>query len=274
MKKSSVRPKLWTMLFLAAVAAVLGIVGALVVIVDPFFHYHKPYTDVFYYNLNNSRSQNDGITKHFDYDALITGTSMTQNFKTSEMDALFGTNAIKVPYAGGSYKEINDNLAVAAKYNPRLKIVVRGLDSGKICNDKDSMRYDLGAYPTYLYDDNVLNDVEYIFNRDVVFSRVIPMALRTRSKVYTGGIDSFDSYSYWGNREHTYGIKAVCPEGVPEMNSAAPPPPTHTHICQQTKRILCAGLSGRISQPWLPRILTLHSIISSHPTARYGGWIR
>ena len=68
------------------VIVILTIVGYAVYTVDPFIHYHKPYTDKYFYMLDNERSQNDGITKHFDYDAMITGTSMTENFKTTDMD--------------------------------------------------------------------------------------------------------------------------------------------------------------------------------------------
>lgn len=81
------------------VLSALGIIGAWVYHIDPFFHYHKPYTNGYYYTLNNQRSQNNGICKHFDYNALITGTSMTENFMTSEMDAIFGTNSVKVPFS-------------------------------------------------------------------------------------------------------------------------------------------------------------------------------
>lgn len=93
------KSKLWIIGYLVLVVGALSIAGAWVVKVNPFFHYHKPLTEAYYYNLDNQRSQNDGISKHFDYDALITGTSMTENFKTSELDAIFGTNSIKVSYA-------------------------------------------------------------------------------------------------------------------------------------------------------------------------------
>ena len=69
--------KKWLVTYFLSVLLIAGMVMAVVAYVDPFMHYHKPLTDVFYYNLNNERSQNDGITKHFDYDALITGSSMT-----------------------------------------------------------------------------------------------------------------------------------------------------------------------------------------------------
>ena len=62
---------------------------SVVVYVDPFMHYHKPIISKFFYSLDNQRSQNDGIIKYFDYDAIITGTSMIENFKTSEFDKLF-----------------------------------------------------------------------------------------------------------------------------------------------------------------------------------------
>lgn len=120
--------KKWLMTYFLCVILIAGMVIAAVVYVDPFMHYHKPLKDVFYYNLNNERSQNDGITKHFDYDALITGSSMTENFKTTELDEIFGVRSIKVPYSGGSYKELNDNLVIAMRTHPGLKVIVRCLD--------------------------------------------------------------------------------------------------------------------------------------------------
>lgn len=162
-----VNSKIWIAGFLMLSLGTLAYIGMQTVQVDPFFHYHAPYTDSYYYDLNNQRSQNDGICRYFEYDALITGTSMTENFKTSEMDEIFGTNSIKVPYQGSTYKEINDNLKKALSNNENLKIIVRGLDMLQFFSDSDTMRFDLGEYPTYLYDDNIFNDVKYVFNRDV-----------------------------------------------------------------------------------------------------------
>ena len=203
------------------VVGALSIAGAWVVRVDPFFHYHKPLTEGYFYYLNNERSQNDGISKHFDYDALITGTSMTENFKTSELDAIFGTDSIKVPYSGGSYKEINENLINALAHNPNLKIIIRGLDMTVFIRDKDAMRFDLGHYPTYLYDKNLFNDVKYIFNRDVLFKRVYPMVLDNDNEGFEPGITSFDDYSNW-MANYTFGINTVCPDGVVVQDAGAP----------------------------------------------------
>ena len=95
--------KTWLLTFAAiTIAAGIG-VCSITAYVDPYMHFHKPLTDKYYYGLNNQRSQNDGITKHFDYDTLITGTSMTENFRTTEADRIFGCNSIKVAYSGGSF---------------------------------------------------------------------------------------------------------------------------------------------------------------------------
>lgn len=76
---------------------ILVLTAVTVIIIDPYFHYHKPISFVSY-KLSNQRYINDGIVKHFNYDAVITGTSMTENFKSSQFDKLFNVNSVKVPF--------------------------------------------------------------------------------------------------------------------------------------------------------------------------------
>lgn len=204
---------MWVVLFLALELMILSAIAATAIVTDPFFHYHKPNVEKYAYYLNNQRSMNNGIVKHFEYDAIITGTSMTENSKPSEIDAMFGTNCIKIPYSGGTFKEINDNLAVALQYNSNLKIVFRGLDMLKFIEDKDAMREDLGEFPTYLYDDNIFNDVKYVFNRDVLFTRVYSMIKESNNPIVPHGVSSFDEYAYW-MPWHKCGKNEVCPAGI------------------------------------------------------------
>lgn len=199
--------RLWLLVWVSTVVVLSGSLCAVTAYFDPYFHYHKPHIDKFFYTLDNQRSQNDGIIKNFDYEMIITGTSMTENFKTSEADALFGCRSIKVPYEGGSFKEINDNLKLALASNPNIKIIIRSLDSYIFVNDKDDMRTDLGVYPTYLYDANPINDIEYLLNRDVIYKRIWGM-VKMRNDGMEPGITSFDNYSNW-MKNYTYGPKAV-----------------------------------------------------------------
>ena len=205
--------KVWLISWLIIVVSVLSIFGYWVYKIDPFFHYHKPDMDSYFYPLNNQRSQNDGISKHFDYDALITGSSMTENFKSTEMDRIFGCNSIKVSYSGGSYKEINDNIEIALEHNENLKTVVRCLDMSHFLDTYDLMRTELGQYPMYLYDDNPFNDLEYLLNRDVIFGRVYQMTLENDAEGFKPGITSFDDYARWQSK-YKFGINTVIPEGI------------------------------------------------------------
>lgn len=201
-KGASMKSKTYIMIsVIGMLALVLGFVG-LTVYVDPLFHYHAPVEEL-EYPLFDERYMNDGIIRHFDYDAVITGTSMTQNFKTSTLDSLFGTNAIKVPMSGATYREINELLEDAFRYNDNIEMVVRGLDLTMLFTDKDSMSYD--EYPEYLYDDNIFNDVYYVLNKDifVTYTDYVFEFMESGGKSST-----FDAYKNW-HGQYEYNANAL-----------------------------------------------------------------
>lgn len=194
--------KKWVIGLLISFVLILLISGGFVALIDPYFHYHAPQSFV-KYELNNERYQNNGIVKHFEYDAVITGSSMTECFKTSELDSLFGVTSVKVPYSGGSYKEVNENLKVALENNPNIKMVVRCIDMNAFFTDKDLMNYD--NCPTYLYDESVWNDAAYLFNKSILLLAVKNfrgyLVDRTNEM-------SFDDYVNWSDY-YPYGKEAV-----------------------------------------------------------------
>ena len=197
---------------------ILCCVAIPIIIVDPFFHYHKP-LEGYNYNVYNQRYANDGIISNFDYDAMIIGTSMTENFRTSDMDAWFGVSSIKVPLAGATFKEINQHVEKGTKENQNLKIVVRGLDFVNFTSDKDAMSYDAEMYPTYLYDENIFNDVKYFLDKEVLTQSVIQdVFLHT---INGGEHINFDTYSMWWDG-HTFSKETALksysrPEIISEM---------------------------------------------------------
>lgn len=212
----------WVLGFLSLVLCALGAVALLVIRVDPFFHYHAPDTGQYFYPLDNQRSQNDGILRHFSYDGLITGTSMTENCRASEAERLFGGRFIKICYEGSTFFETSTAIAKAASLHPELKTVIRGLDMDMFSEKADRRRTDLGAYPDYLYDSDVFNDTEYLLNRDVLFTRVLPMLQESRTPGFTGGITSFDDYSGWMGDGYSFGRGAVFPEGLTDLGPQPP----------------------------------------------------
>lgn len=195
--------KKWVLSFLAVFVTLLLGVGALVIIIDPCFHFHKPLPN-FDYPIIYERYQNDGIVKHFEYNAIITGTSMTENFMASDVDDFFDVQSVKVPFSGGSYKEVNDNLRVAVEHNSDIKMILRGLDYDMLLDTADEMRYEESSYPRYLYDDILSNDIYYVFNKAILFREMADaIAYNIRE---TESMD-FDTYANWQDK-WSYG-KAV-----------------------------------------------------------------
>lgn len=186
------RNKTWCVSTLALLILILAVTAAMTGIIDPFFHYHAPLEGL-QYPLNNQRYQNNGIVRSFSYDALITGTSLAENFKTSEFDALFGVHAIKVPFSGGTYEEIYTNLLQALESNSDLKTVLIAIDEWFLFSGRNLILAD-GEYPTYLYDDNLLNDVKYLLNKEIFCDNTLGVLDYTRSGQDT---TSFDDYSSW-----------------------------------------------------------------------------
>lgn len=189
---------------------IFGLLLVIVTIVylDPCFHYHAPVKGVSY-QLNDERYQNNGIVRNFEYDAIVTGTSMVENFKTSEVDDIFNVNSVKVPFAGAHFKEINDNLIIALESNPDVALILRCLDIGHIIVDKDAPFQGIAdqgyIYPHYLYDTNLINDVSYVLNK-----RILLKGLDNIRYTVRGGNTSFDNYSYWNDRDEVeFGVSAV-----------------------------------------------------------------
>lgn len=185
--------KKWGIACLLVTLALLLALGAMTAIIDPYFHYHAPLRSLSYW-LNDQRYQNDGIMRHFPYEAVITGSSMTENFATTVFEREFGLPAVKVPFSGASYKEIAGNLVRGIGSNDRLSVVVWGLDYNRLMDEKDTMGYEESFYPSYLYDDRLLNDVMYVFNKTVFLTDTIRTISYTRSGLPT---TSFDGYCCW-----------------------------------------------------------------------------
>lgn len=169
----------------------LTMFALIIIVTDPYFHFHAPIKGTSY-RLYEERYINDGIARHFEYDAIITGTSMTQNFKTSEFDELFDCNSVKLPFAGGGYQEISQSLQRAFSYNEHIEKVLWGLDGTLLIQESDFHNYE--EYPSYLYDNCILNDVNYVLNKSIMYHGTLNnIAMTVRGEEST----TFDEYSAW-----------------------------------------------------------------------------
>lgn len=187
---------------LSFLLALLLVMGGVMVAVDPFFHYHAPLDNIDY-KIHDQRYQNDGILRNFEYDSIIIGTSMTENFAASQWDELFNAKTVKVSLSGSYLKESADRLDRAFLSNNHIKYVVRSLDLYSLIVSKDSISdYD---YPDYLYDDNIFNDVKYLFNKSVWSNEVLPVLYNTQHDIK---ITNFDEAYNWSD-DFIYGKQSV-----------------------------------------------------------------
>lgn len=185
------KQKKWFLATMAGCISALLLILLAMVIVDPYFHYHGKISGISY-RLYNERYINSGIVKNFEYDAIITGSSMNQNFKTSQLDELWGTNSIKVPFSGAAFQETMQNLKRAFASDNEIKYVLWGLDYNGLYRIYYHKAYD--SYPEYLYDDNLLNDVSYVWNKELIFQGLINNLLMTLQGEES---TTFDEYGSW-----------------------------------------------------------------------------
>lgn len=195
--------KKWIVGVLVINVIALALFGSITVYIDPFFHFHAP-LDEYEYPISMERYQNDGIMRNFEYDSIITGTSMTENFRVSEADRLFGADFIKVPFSGAPYKEVNEGLQRAYNAGKEIHYVIRCLDYSLLILDKDYVREDI-TYPLYLYNECLLDDVNYVLNKDVLFNQTWGVVEYTKTGNQT---TSFDDYANW-NGSVVFGAENV-----------------------------------------------------------------
>lgn len=207
----------WVLGTLLLTVTLLCLFAAPTAYIDPLFHYHAP-LEQYQYPIHDERYQNDGITRHFDYDSIITGTSMTENFKTSEADALFDANFIKVPFAGGYFREIDQNLRRAYASGHDLRYVIRGLDPEQLFFPPDFQNPGF-SFPGYLYNDDFFDDLHYLLNKAILFDYTLAVPAFTRAGSRT---PTFDEYANWSSR-YSYGASSAMRQ---DAISDAPPPET------------------------------------------------
>ena len=214
--KNKLNTKKYIRLFAILVAFMLLIVSTVVIYVDPFFHYHTPIKG-FPYVVDNQLSQNPGMARNMDYDSCIIGSSMTVNFHTDDFREFMGLNTIKLSYSGAYPKDDSNILSIVfdedtyARKNNDLKAVFIGVDIPTLTAPTNEIKYEL---PVYLYDDKLVNDVNYLWNKDVLLQYIL------RPLIQGKGTNLSEVYASWWTEEY-YNIQWVmhnyeAPEPVAE----------------------------------------------------------
>ena len=193
--------KTWALLTLAALAGAFLLLSALVIAVDPFQVYRLAQDYVPPIDNTTQVYSNAGIVRSYDYDSVIVGTSVTENFRPSQMDTLLGGRFIKLCSSAGT--AYNHALLLDLAFDTHeISRVVYGLDVYSFIGELDETGTDM---PFYLYDKNPFNDVQYWLNRSVLGS-FLPRCLRTWGKTQDDSLR--DSMYAWAD-QYVYGPTAL-----------------------------------------------------------------
>ena len=156
----------WLGRFLALALAVLAVLAAAVYIIDPYYNYraydHK-------YKLDKIFSV-PGVVKNYDYDAIVIGSSMTQNFDMDSFRQELGQNPIKATLGGITGKEISA-LFKLAQDSGHAQTYYICIDTSVLSSDSQEQRF-----PDYLMDFSLLNDYKYFWGYEA-WMRFIPLNL-------------------------------------------------------------------------------------------------
>ena len=167
----------------------LLLAALLVYLIDPFFHYHMPWFGMEPV-VHNERYQNAGLADHADYDAIIVGSSMSENFDAAWFDEAFGARTLKLPYSGATVENVRIAIDRAeAATGGTLKYVFGNLDI-ELLGTVDTVASPL---PDYLYNRLLFDDVYYLLNKDVIIEDVT----YTIQQNYRGTVAPLSSAYQW-----------------------------------------------------------------------------
>ena len=161
------RRKRWALGVLLGVVAALAACALAVFVVDPFEQYREsailPLYDQESYN-------NPGIARNYDYNAVILGTSMVEMSRPSVIDACFGVKSVKLPMRGSHAAQMGWQLAHIYETHA-LELAILAVDAYSMMGPPDDDEEIIG----YLWNDNPLDDVNYLLNRDVLLVKIPKM---------------------------------------------------------------------------------------------------
>ena len=149
-----------------------------------------------------ARYQNIGIAHNNQHETIITGTSLSENFKTSLSNEVFDTKTIKIPMSGASAKE--QSILISNAISENTKRIIWDIHYTAYHGDKNRM-HKSHEFPLYLYDKSSLNDLKLYGSFDI-----LKLSLKKavfRDKYYTNNMDEL--YNWYQNDKNKFGEKQV-----------------------------------------------------------------
>lgn len=208
MKKNN----LWIIQFFVLFFIAIAGITVFNYVIDPLQFYRSAPERAYY--SGESRWQLPGLAKNYKFDGIILGTSMTQNFLPSKVNhAINSKKTIKMSIDGSSTYEQKLIADLAFKSHNNIKNVLWGVDFGSLNQD---INYVENAFPRFLYDDNNINNIKYLFNITTTKESVRYILSNTYFRnlisyvfvMKNNPIKDLEYYNFWGEDE-VYGRDKV-----------------------------------------------------------------
>jgi hypothetical protein len=128
--------------------------------VDPFQQYRK--AERFPARFYNAwqRYENPGIAKHYDYDRIVTGSSLMECVLPADVDQALGGKTINLSISAETAHDAAQLLGTALRTG-KPKQIIMNLDYNAFSGAPDRSGF-AEPFPYYMYDDSLWNDLPYL----------------------------------------------------------------------------------------------------------------
>lgn len=191
------RPLKW---LLTLIAAEMALVALITVLFDPFYQYHAtlPGTETVLYDRDN---QVPGTIRTFEYDSVLLGSSVAENFDSDYLDTMYNGKFIKIIRASSSIADLRYYMDQAHE-EQEITNVFWCLDLFAFTFSTEVTLY-AGNIPRYLHTDTIFDDFTYLFNKEILFEK-IPFSLACS---YLGRNTGGEAYNWAADK--TFGAESA-----------------------------------------------------------------
>ena len=143
--------------------------AAAVAVMDPFYHYHAPVGGLKAV-VSKAEYQCIGTVRNFPYDSIVFGSSVAENYNNRWFDEAFGGKTIKGIKSGAATADLVYYMKEAFSSH-ELVNVWYCVDISAL-NADASKTFPDASLPLYLYNRNPFDDVQYLWNKTVLFEHI------------------------------------------------------------------------------------------------------
>ena len=144
----------------AIAAGAAAVVVAFNAWVDPFQHYRK--AERFPARFYNAwqRYENPGLARHYDYDRVVTGSSLMECVIPDDVDRIMGGKTINLSVSAETAYDAGQLLGAALRTG-KTRHIIMNLDYNAFSGAADRSGF-TEPFPSYMYDDFLWNDLPYL----------------------------------------------------------------------------------------------------------------